>query len=390
MTLTRRQLLKKVLNHGPILALGGSLLETTAVAAPPQWQLGPLREENALGLRLPEGVKARVIATSGEPVPTVSPSSHEWHKSPDGGACFATQAGGWIYVSNCEEFFFRGGAGAIEFAKDGTIERAYPILKHTQGNCAGGATPWGTWLSCEEVDGGYVYETDPTGHQPAKKRPALGRFRHEAVAVDDIHGHLYLTEDEKDGCLYRFTPDQPLPYLDSGRLEVACVDPVTGVVGWTPINDPIPNPLLFQTRTRYQETSACQFAGGEGIWFQSGMVYFTTKRDNRVWVLDTQTNQLAVLYDAQEKSSPVLSGVDNLCSAPDGRLLVAEDGGDMQLVLLDHKGNAQPLVQVMGQKGSEITGPAFSPDGRRLYFSSQRGKDADRRLGITYELFLSV
>jgi len=97
-----------------------------------------------------------------------------------------------------------------------------------------------------------------------------------------------------------------------------------------------------------------------------------------------------VLYDAQEKSSPVLSGVDNLCSAPDGRLLVAEDGGDMQLVLLDHKGNAQPLVQVMGQKGSEITGPAFSPDGRRLYFSSQRGKDADRRLGITYELFLSV
>lgn len=385
MECSRRQLLKSMLYHGPLLTMSGSLVNTASMAAP-VWQLGALSPHSTLDLLLPENVAARVVAVSGETVTTQAGESYVWHKSPDGGACFNTETGGWVYVSNSEEFFFRGGTSAIEFDKEGEAKRAYSILELTEGNCAGGATPWGSWLSCEEVDCGYVYETDPLGRFPAIKRRALGRFKHEAVAVDTRRQCMYLTEDEKDGCLYRFTPDQPFPYIESGRLEVACIGDSRGKIRWRTIDDPCPNSFLFQQRTRYQQPTACRFNGGEGIWYQAGMVYFTTKGDNRVWVLDTEVDQLSVLYDGNESTSGILNGVDNVCGSPDGQLVVAEDGGNMQLVLLNHKGETQPLVQVINQSGSEITGPAFSPDGSRLYFSSQRGKDPDERLGITYEL----
>jgi secreted PhoX family phosphatase len=112
-------------------------------------------------------------------------------------------------------------------------------------------------------------------------------------------------------------------------------------------------------------------------------VFFTTKRDNRVWALDTASQVLRILYDAKG----VLRGVDNIVATSGGKLLVAEDGGDMQLVALDQQGDAAPLLQLEGQEDSELTGPAFSPAGDRLYFSSQRGpNERGRHVGITYEV----
>jgi uncharacterized protein len=129
---------------------------------------------------------------------------------------------------------------------------------------------------------------------------------------------------------------------------------------------------------------ATQFKGGEGIWYQAGSVFFTTKHDNRVWALDTGTQRLRCIY---QSTTGVLRGVDNIVADASGTLLIAEDGGDMQLVALDQQGNAAPLLQVEGQAGSEIAGPAFNPTGDRLYFSSQRGPNArGERLGITYEV----
>jgi secreted PhoX family phosphatase len=385
MPISRRQMLRQLLHGSSLLTIGSGVVNAST------WtnqiiplNIGPLQSANDLGLRLPVGVSARIVAVSGENVACEYDSEYEWHKSPDGGACFATEQGGWIYVSNAEEYF-SGGAGAVEFDANGMALRAYPILEGTTRNCAGGSTPWGTWLSCEETDCGLVYETDPAGRLEAMVRPALGRFKHEAVAVDDSRGQIYLTEDEKDGCLYRFTPDKPFPYLDSGRLEVACQGE-GGIINWIAVDNATPRAHPFATRTRDQIASAIRFRGGEGIWYQHGLIMFTTKGDNKVWVLDVQTDRLSVLYDALSHESPPIVGVDNLCGAPDGRMLVAEDGGSMQLVLLDAKGESQSLVQVVGQEESEITGPAFTPDGKRLYFSSQRGKDPDDRLGITYEL----
>src|SRR5919107_1197576 len=102
---------------------------------------------------------------------------------------------------------FSGGLWEGAFAADGRITGAYRILSGTNVNCAGGATPWGTWLSCEEVPLGRVFETWPGGGRSAAERTRMGRFKHEAAACDPQRRVVYLTEDEEDGCLYRFLPD---------------------------------------------------------------------------------------------------------------------------------------------------------------------------------------
>jgi uncharacterized protein len=341
--------------------------------------IGPLGEPDESGVRLPAGFTARIVAEAGKT--PIAGGSYTWHGAPDGGATFPTQDGGWIYVSNAE-LPFVGGVGALRFDPQGTLIDAYPILEETSANCAGGPTPWDTWLSCEEISSGRVFECDPRGERPAVVRPALGTFQHEAAAVDPIKHHVYLTEDVKDGCLYRFVPAGLAPHgfgnLGAGELQVAKVD-ADNRVTWHTLPDPT---WEGPTPTRDQIPSATRFKGGEGIWWHDGIVYFTTKGDNRVWAYDTNTETLRILYDRATSDTPILSGVDNLTVSCCGDVLVAEDGGDMEIVAILPSGELKPIVQVVGQSRSEIAGPAFDPSGTRLYFSSQRGG----RGGITYEV----
>ena len=108
--------------------------------------------------------------------------------------------------------------------------------------------------------------------------------------------------------------------------------------------------------------------------WSNGIVYFTTKVDNRVWAYDTAAESLRIIYDDDRFGDPILTGVDNVIVAPGGDVMVAEDGGDMQIVAITPAGDVYPFLQVVGQIGSEIAGPAFDPSGTRLYFSSQRGR----------------
>ncbi|MFH8710393.1 PhoX family protein [Streptomyces zaomyceticus] len=377
----RRSFLRGAVIGTSAAAFGGSLWHGAAFAAPAQPGAGPygaLGTADANGILLPAGFTSRVIARSGQSVPG---TSYAWHSAPDGGACFVDGTG-WIYVSN-SEINPSGGASAVRFDAAGAITGAYRILSGTRQNCAGGATPWNTWLSCEEVSLGYVYESNPWGGT-AYRRDAMGRFKHEAAAADPVRKVVYLTEDETDGCFYRFVPTT-WGNLSSGTLQVFKASTATsGTFTWQNVPDPDGSP----TTTRNQVSGAKRFSGGEGCYYADDTVWFTTKGDNRVWQVNLAAGTYELAYDDSLVSGggAPLTGVDNVTGTSSGDLFVAEDGGSMEICVITPDDVVAPFLRISGQSSSEITGPAFSPDGSRLYFSSQRGTSGSSSGGITYEV----
>lgn len=380
---------RRVLRYG-VHALGaiagGQLLlschRNGGLASPLTVEPRKLVASEVENLLVSEGFSARIVARTGEPV--LPGSDFRWHAAPDGGAVFPVNDGGWIYVSNSEMDDNEGGVSAIRFHASGEIVDAYPILEGTSRNCSGGPTPWGTWLSCEETDDGHVWECDPHGRDAPRELPALGAFMHEAVAVDPQTRQLYMTEDRRHGRFYRFTAADvvnDIPDLRNGLLEVARVDE-DGRVSWLDVPDPSGNPV----ETRHQRPESSEFAGGEGIWHHDGIVYFTTKYDNRVWAFDIASQSLSVIYDEDSYADPVLTGVDNVTGSRQGVIYVAEDGGNMQIVAIDPGQRITPVMQLLNHEYSEVTGPAFDPSGTRLYFSSQRGARGVPSDGVTYEI----
>jgi secreted PhoX family phosphatase len=377
----RRSFLRGAVIGTSAAALGGTLWRGAALAAPAQPGPGPygaLQQTDANGILLPNGFSSRVVARSGQ---RVGSTSYTWHSAPDGGACYADGTG-WIYVSN-SEINPSGGASAVRFSSTGAITGAYRILSATRQNCAGGTTPWNTWLSCEEVDRGYVYETDPWGVKAAQRRDAMGRFKHEAAAADPVRKVVYMTEDVSDGCFYRFTPTT-WGDLSAGRLEVLKMGSGTsGPVTWGAVSDP----SGAWTATRNQVSGAKRFTSGEGCYYADDTCWFTTKGDNRVWQYNAVAQTIELAYDDSLVSGGApLTGVDNVTGTASGDLYVAEDGANMEICLITPDDVVAPFLRVSGHFGSEITGPAFSPDGTRLYFSSQRGTSGFSSGGITYEV----
>ena len=206
----------------------------------------------------------------------------------------------------------------------------------------------------------------------------MGVFQHEAAAVDSVGKKIYLTEDQPDGRLYRFSPFKWAD-LSAGFLEVATVAG-DGKVTWTGISDP----LATTKPTRQQVPSSTAFNGGEGIVCNREIVYFATKGDDKVRSYNTNTSKMAVHYDGKAQPTLALHGVDNIGTSPYNELLVCEDHGNMELVVLGTNGSSAPLLRVTLQDDSELAGVAFNPAGTHLYFSSQRGGPAKK--GVTYEV----
>ncbi|MBN6034293.1 DUF839 domain-containing protein [Amycolatopsis sp. 195334CR] len=358
----------------------GNTFTPSALANPAQngpSPYGPLQAADANGIQLPAGFTSRVVARSGQKV-----AGYTWHDAPDGGAVFA-DGSGWIYVSN-SEVLLGGGAGALKFDANGTITGAYRILSNTRVNCAGGATPWNTWLSCEEIDRGYVFECDPWGVKASVRHPAMGQFKHEAAAADPVRKAIYLTEDVSDGCFYRFLPTT-WGNLSAGKLQVLRAGTATsGSFTWADVPDVDGSP----TATRNQVSGAKRFNGGEGLHYANDTAWFTTKGDNRLWQLNLVNNTYELAYDDSLVSpgTAPLTGVDNVTGSASGDLFVAEDGGNMEICVITPNDIVAPFLRINGQSSSEICGPAFTPAGNRLYFSSQRGTSGSSSGGITYEV----
>lgn len=386
---------------------------------------GPLREAGP-ELELPDGFRYVVISREGEAMSDglLTPLI------PDGMCAFPRPDGTVALVRNHEEFepgepigprlaydpLGRGGVTTLIF--DPESERLVDdrlTLNGTEKNCNGGPTPWLSWLSCEEStlgsdrgfrrEHGYVFEVPVAARGPVEPVPlkAMGRFMHEACAVDPRSGIVYMTEDTQatDG-FYRFVPEQPGRLRAGGRLEMLRVsgertyDTRTGqVVGeplpveWAPISDVDP-PNAEQNRHAVFEQGfdlgGAIFRSLEGAWWQTDRLFMAASYGGdqelgQIWQfrpLDDERGELKLI--AESRSQDELDGPDNLTMASGGALLVCEDGqtsGDNYLRGVTTEGQVFSFARNLvlsdqpDEEHSEFAGATFSPDGRWLFVSIQ-------------------
>jgi len=319
-----------------------------------------------------------------------------------------------------------GGTTNVVFdTKTQKVEKQFLSLAGTCRNCAGGQTPWGTWITCEETvdrkgtpeepdnknekDHGYAFEV-PASAEPGLADPvpllAMGRFNHEAVAIDPSTGIVYQTEDRHDGLFYRFIPKEPGKLLAGGRLQYLCITNTAPAKGakrngfdarnWEGAKQtlPIGKPHAVEwkdidnidspeddMRKRGFAAGGTRFARAEGIWFGDKELYFACtnggkKQHGQVFRYvpspdegkpeeSKNPGKLELFVEPNDKE--ILQSADNLTIAPTGDIFICEDGPRNPRI---HYITPAGEIHVLGRNSyndKELAGACFSPDGSTLF-----------------------
>ena len=370
-------------------------------------------------LDLPAGFKYKILSRVGDKMNDghIVPNQH------DGMAAFAGEKGQIILVRNHElspldaisnltanvpqyDYSCPGGTTTLIVDRDRNLTQHYRSLAGTNRNCAGGTTPWGSWISCEEEIAtpypppgytmeqvyphwgkvsqkhGYNFEVPAKGGL-AKPIPlkAMGRFRHEAIATDPKTGYIYQTEDQLNSCIYRFRPNKAGNLQAGGTLEALMIKDVPRVD--TGINFPIAKPLKVAwieledvdpehdtLRESAQKKGAAVFRRGEGMCYANPELYWTATNGGAAQVgqiFRYNPKQETLELFVESPGMGVLDYPDNLTLSPFGDLIVCEDGrGEQFLIGITPEGTYYKFAR-NALNNSEFAGVCFAPDGRTMF-----------------------
>ncbi|WP_098009790.1 alkaline phosphatase PhoX [Streptomyces sp. sk226] len=433
-TATRRQVLAGS-GAAAAIAFTGAFSELFAGTAAARGHdgYGPLVPDPDGLLDLPKGFRYRVLSREGDPLRSGEgrvPSNHDGmtalqgrhgrvhlvrnHENRHTAAIGVPTVAGLTYDPAA-----KGGCTALELDGRNKVLGERVAIAGTAVNCAGGPTPWRTWLTCEETedragtngyakDHGFIFEVDGADPRRTGAVPltAMGRFQHEAIAVDPKSGIVYETEDAFDrpfGLFYRFLPEKPLGGTGSlragGALEAMRVPGVPDLsavqetgksfdrIEWVPVPDPLARetPIRFQDFGRKGITHAQKL---EGCYWGESSVYFVSSfarseegsaadHYGQVWRYEPKKRRLTLVVLFGPDTDIQLPGEspDNICLAADGGLMVCEDGGGAQHVLgVTRRGEVYPMARGRQNIGTpaepewgEFAGVTFSPDGSTMY-----------------------
>jgi secreted PhoX family phosphatase len=413
-------------------------------------KIGPLRPDASELLDLPDGYSYTVVSRAGDTMfdGLRVPNAH------DGMAAFAGENGRIVLVTNHElrPAHQNGSAFAGDFASQPsavtdkvydpgggktpgaggttttvynpmtrTTERQHLSLAGTELNCAGGPTPWGTWLSCEECfessgndmsagrivrrdkSHGYVFEVPADREDLVEPIPirAMGRFEHEAAAIHERTGIVYMTEDRHHSLFYRYIPNVPGELLEGGKLQALAIDgqPSFMTHNWSSEPKIVPgesmstrwielhdvDPAENDLRLRGAAQGAATFARGEGLCADGENFAFTCTiggpaRLGQVFAYQPSRYEgqpkeqdapgaLTLIAEASHES--ILRNADNITFAPWGDLIACEDtSSHCGLVGIRPDGSQYQLAD-NAYSNSELAGACFSPDGKILFVNVQ-------------------
>ena len=409
---------------GVTVAVGGhfSGLATGGIAHAGPLGYGALVPDPNGVLDLPKGFSYQILAKGGDGYPTGFSTYDDGQKlagDADGSASFAIGKQQTALVINHElspgevveavpqtfggnpvptyDVGCAGGTSNLVLDSRTRVASIYPSLAGTYNNCAGGPTPWGTWLTCEENSSfvtkqhGYVFEVDPEGKlTTAEPYVPMGRFNHEAAAVDPATSVVYLTEDSGTGLLYRFVPhDTSMQYGSLGnggslsamkaeglaRLGQVTTIGTTVNISWTAIADPDQSGL----NGRLANDTVTRSTKLEGMWYDEGTVYFCSSYETvaglehvgQIWALDPAAATITLVAYIPVGET-IFDSPDNITVSPWGQVILCEDGdGEQYLIGLEPSTGDLWAFARNAMGDSEFAGATFSPDGKVLYVSVQ-------------------